>query len=67
MLQKNKGASESNVIELIHKKEYAHRVFIREWSDLAKTQYKRARNDVTASIRESKREYFTACIDVDDT
>ena len=47
----------SNVIELIHKKEYAHRVFIRERSDLATTQYKRARNDVTASIRESKREY----------
>ena len=53
----------SNVIELIHKKEYAHRVFIRERSDLAKAQYKRARNDVTASIRESKREYFTTCIE----
>ena len=46
----------SNIIELIHKKKYAHHVFIRERSDLAKTQYKRARNNLTASIRESKRE-----------
>ena len=52
----------SCVIEAIRRKSYALQMFLRCKSDLAWNFYKRARNEATTAIRNSKKEYFLDAI-----